>query len=35
MADQLNLSHHTVERVIRQAAVQYGKLTAWRDAGSD
>ena len=31
MADHLNLSHRTVERVIRQAAVMYGRLTAWTD----
>ena len=31
MADHLNLSHRTVERVIRQVAVQYVKHTAWKD----
>ena len=35
IADHHHLSHRAVERAIRQAAVLYGKSTAWRDASGD
>jgi len=33
IAKRLQISERTVRRWVREAAVKYGRLTAWRDVG--